>query len=76
MLWEIDVHPVKGLPDLDAVGVREAAVALGIADDLQVASSRAYLLEGGDLDLPSVERLAHELFADPVAEEYVAAHVG
>ncbi len=75
MLWEIDLRPRKGLPDRDAEGVAADAKALGLAKDVQVATARGYLVQG-DLTADRIERLAHELFGDPVVEEIAWAPVG
>jgi phosphoribosylformylglycinamidine synthase II len=70
MLWEIDLHPRAGLPDLDADGVADDVIALRLAQKVRVASSRGYLVQGPELSPERIERLARELFADTVAEEY------
>ena len=75
MLWEIDLHPREGLPDRDAAGVVADAAALGFGENLTMASARGFLVEGPALDQAAVDRLARELFSDPVVEEYVAAAV-
>ncbi|MCC6494094.1 MAG: phosphoribosylformylglycinamidine synthase subunit PurL [Pirellulales bacterium] len=76
MLWEIDLHPRLGLPDSDARGVEADAAALGLAKYVSVASASGYLLQGPELTAERVERLARELLADAVAEQYVVGQVG
>ncbi|MBL9163308.1 MAG: phosphoribosylformylglycinamidine synthase subunit PurL [Planctomycetaceae bacterium] len=75
MLWEIDLHPRAGLPDLDADGVANDVIALRLAQKVRVASSRGYLVQGPDLSPERIERLARELFADTVAEDYQLGQV-
>ncbi|HYO25796.1 MAG TPA: AIR synthase-related protein [Lacipirellulaceae bacterium] len=75
MLWEIDLHPRHGLPDREAAGVAADAAALGLGEGVSVAAARGYLVEGPHLDQDAVERLARELFCDPVVEEFLAAPV-
>ena len=75
MLWEIDLHPRAGLPDLEADGVADDVIALRLAQKVRVASARGYLVQGPDLSPERVERLARELFADTVAEEFVLGAV-
>jgi phosphoribosylformylglycinamidine synthase len=80
MLWEIDVHPREGMPDREAQRVAREAAALGIADALQVASARGFLLDceasgGQRFTRDQAEQLARELFVDSVVECHVAAPV-
>ena len=48
MLWEIDIHPADGAGRTDRAAERVAAAAreLGLADNLQVATARGYLVQG------------------------------
>jgi phosphoribosylformylglycinamidine synthase II len=73
MLWEIDLHPRAGLPDRDGEGAAHDAEALGVGADLQIAAARGFLVEAQALAQADVERLARELFADPVVEDFVVA---
>ena len=50
MLWEIDIHPAEGEPDRAGERVASAARELGIADNLQVAAARGYLIHGESLE--------------------------
>ena len=76
MLWEIDLHPRAGMPDLDAQVIAADIAALGLAKDIRVASARGFLVQGPDLSQAQVERLAAELFGDTVVEDWVAAPIG
>ena len=75
MLWEVDIYPAEGQPDLGARDVASAAAELHIAKNLAVTSARGYLIQG-DLDRAQIERIAAELLADRVVERTVAAPVG
>jgi phosphoribosylformylglycinamidine synthase len=76
MLWEIDLHPRRGLPDLEGRSVADDAAALGLAGRIDVVAARGYLVQGADLTEDRVHRLAAELFADAVVEDAVVAQVG
>jgi len=75
MLWEIDIYPAPGEPDLLGSGVASDAADLGLAGGLSIQGVRGYLLQG-DLREPQVQQLARELFADGVVERTVVAPVG
>ncbi len=74
-LWEIDIYPAEGQPDLLGSAVSADAADLGLAPDLSISSARGYLLEG-KLTQAEVERLASSLFSDAVVERTVVAPVG
>jgi phosphoribosylformylglycinamidine synthase II len=76
MLWEIDIHPAEGQPDRAGERVAAAARELGLADNLQVAAARGFLIQGTSLDQPSIERLANELLVDSVVERPTIGTVG
>ncbi|MGA2063130.1 MAG: AIR synthase-related protein, partial [Thermoguttaceae bacterium] len=75
MLWEVDIHPSEGQPDLTAHQVAAAAAELGIAQDLAVTSARGFLIQG-DLNQEQIARLADQLLADRVVECPLIAPVG
>lgn len=75
MLWEIDLHPAANSADLAAAAVTVDALDLAIADDLAVAAAHGYLLQGEQLDLAAVQRVARDLLADAVVEEFVVGPV-
>ena len=75
MLWEVDIHPKPGQPDLAGRAVAAAASHLGLADGLDVTGARGYLIQA-DLDRDQIERIARELLADSVVEETVVAPAG
>jgi len=75
MLWEVDIYPAHGQPDLMARRVAAAAAELGLAKGLTVVAARGYLIQGR-LDREQVARLARELLADGVVERTAVAPVG
>ena len=70
MLWEVDIHPADGQPDVLGRQVAATAAELGLARDLTVAGAAGYLIQGA-LDRGQVERIARELLADGVVERTV-----
>ncbi|NLY03010.1 MAG: phosphoribosylformylglycinamidine synthase subunit PurL [Rhodopirellula sp.] len=75
MLWEVDIYPRAGHPDLIGNQVSADAADLGLADAPQVTAARGYLIQG-DLSREQVARIANELLADGVVERTVVAPVG
>src|SRR5690349_16668803 len=57
MLWEIDIHPANGEPDRAAERVVSAARELELADELQVATARGFLIQSDSLQQADIERL-------------------
>src|SRR5262245_48372509 len=76
MLWEIDIHPAEGQPDRAAKRVAKMASELGLAENVQVATARGYLVQGESLDRNAVETLARELLTDSVVERAAVGAVG
>ncbi len=74
MLWEVDIHPASGQPDLVGRGVAADAADLGL-QGVRVAAAVGYLIQG-PLQPAHLERIATELLADGVVEQWVAAPVG
>jgi phosphoribosylformylglycinamidine synthase len=74
-LWEIDIYPAAGQPDLVGASVAADAADLGLASNLSVTAGRGYLIEG-DLGEAQAQQLAQELLADDVVEQTVIAPVG
>lgn len=75
MLWEVDIYPADGQPDLLARRVAGDAADLGLASQLQVTAARGYLIQG-TLDAAQVHRLARELLSDRIVERAVVAQAG
>ena len=75
MLWEVDITPLPGHPDLDGQRVAGEAADMGIANDLTVRAVRGYLVQG-DIDQSQIDRLVDRLLADRVVESVHVARVG
>ena len=74
MLWEVDIYPARGQPDLAAEAMAGEAHDLGL-ESLQLLTGRGYLIEG-QLDRSQVQQIAEQLLADRVVETTVVAEVG
>jgi len=75
MLWEVEITPLAGNPDLDGRRVAGEARDRGIAQDLNVQAVRGYLVQG-DIDRTQIDQLAATLLADLVVERVRVAPVG
>ena len=75
MLWEVDIYPAPGQPDLLGRPIATAAAELGLAADLKVAAARGYLIQA-DWDRCQAERVALELLTDRIVETAIVAPVG
>lgn len=74
-LWQIDIHPAPGQPDIRGRLVAAEAADLGLSQDLSVTAAHGFLIEG-DLEESQVRRIATELLADTIVERPVAAPAG
>lgn len=74
-LWEIDIHPVDGQPDLLGSDVMTEARELGISDSMIVEAAHGFLIQG-DLDSQSAQTAVARLLADPITERTVIAKIG
>jgi len=74
-LWEVDIYPGPGRPDLVGRGIANEARDLQLADKLAIKAARGFLIQG-DLNAEQVEQLASELLAEDVVERTVVAPVG
>ena len=75
MLWEVDVYPADGQPDLIARDVLSAAADLHWPGTLRVSAARGFLLQG-NFSADEVDRWARRLLCDPVVERAMAAPLG
>lgn len=75
MLWEVDIHPATGQPDVHAKNLVQDALDLGLGGDFTARCANGYLLQG-ELDADKVARLAGELLSDTVVEQTVCAKSG
>jgi phosphoribosylformylglycinamidine synthase II len=67
--WRVEVFSRPGVPDVQGNSVLEDIRGLGITSIEAVQSARVFLIEA-DFDAAFVERVARELLADPVCEQY------
>ncbi|HTN77517.1 MAG TPA: phosphoribosylformylglycinamidine synthase subunit PurL [Pirellulaceae bacterium] len=74
-LWEVDIHPAPGQPDLIAQHVASQAADVGLPHDLKLSAARGFLIQG-DLSRDQIDRLARELLGDTIVERTVVAKVG
>lgn len=75
MLWEVDIHPACGEPNLQAARVQGEAQELGLSADLRVVAAHGYLIEGS-LTEAEVLRAAREVLSDLIVEQTCVAQVG
>ncbi len=75
MLWEVDIYPAEGQPDLLAKRITGRAPDAGLPPAMQVRAASGYLVQGA-LDRTQIERIARELLADPIVQRTVVAPVG
>jgi phosphoribosylformylglycinamidine synthase II len=75
MLWEVDIYPANGQPDLAGQRVAADAADLGLSADVRIGAARGYLLQG-KLDREQISRLADELLVDNVVERWVSGRPG
>ncbi len=75
MLWEVDIYPAPGQPDLLGRQVAAAAAELGLAENLQIAAARCYLIQA-DWQQAQIDRVTLELLTDRVVERAIVAPVG
>ncbi len=74
-LWEVDIYPAAGRPDLAGRRVAADAADLGLGDHLTIHAAYGYLLQG-ELTREQVLLLARELLSDPIVERTTVARVG
>jgi len=73
-LWEVDIHPTPGQPDLLGRAITSQAADLGLGN-LKLHAARGFLVQG-NLDERQVQQITHELLADLVVEQPVIGRVG
>jgi phosphoribosylformylglycinamidine synthase subunit PurSL len=73
-LWEVDIHPAAGQPDLLACAVIGEAADLGVGQFAAYAA-RGFLIQG-NISHGEAERLSRELLADGVVEVAVVGRPG
>ena len=73
--WRFEVFNRPGLPDVQGNSVLADIRELGITSVEVVQSARVFLIEA-DFDQAFAERVARELLADPVCEQYYLGRSG
>jgi phosphoribosylformylglycinamidine synthase len=73
--WRVEVFNRSGFSDVQGKSVLEDIQELGIDSVQAVQSAKVFLIEA-DFDKDFAERLARELLADPVCEEYYIGRSG
>jgi len=67
---EIRVELKPGVLDAEAESIQKSLALLGVAPIAAVRTARVFVLDFGDVDAPTAERLAHEavdrLLANPI----------
>ena len=74
-LWEIDIYPREGQPNLVGEDVAVESMDLGFCAQMTVTAGRGFLIQGR-LNASQVEQIAQELLADAVVESTIVAEVG
>jgi len=74
-LWEVDIYPATGQPDLAAERIAGDAADMGLANELQLRTARGYLVDGS-LDRAQIEQLSQRLLSDAVVETTIIDEVG
>ena len=75
MLWEVNIHPLPGQPDLVGRQIATDAAELHLASNLAVAAARGYLVQVV-YTASEAARVAQEVLTDRVVEQAVVAPVG
>src|SRR5262245_45688635 len=73
-LWEVDIHPAGGEPDLLGRAVAAQAADLGLGR-FDVRAARGFLVQG-EISPGQIEQIAHELLTDLVVEKPVVGKPG
>jgi phosphoribosylformylglycinamidine synthase len=73
-LWEVDIHPAGGQPDILGRSVAAEAADLGLGR-FAVHAARGFLVQG-DISREQIDRLSRELLADLVVETPVVGKTG
>lgn len=74
MLWEVDIWPAEGQPDLLARRVIDAARAMGFGK-VDIETAHGFLIQA-EVDPKRIDAAARELLADPIVETVRIARVG
>ena len=72
MLWEVDIYPAAGQPNLLARRVAADAADLGFGRELCIDAARGYLIQG-QLSREQIDRIAQSLDAQDCANQICAS---
>ena len=67
--WKVEVFYKPEVPDTIGNGIVEDISDLGLTSVTSVRTATVYWIEG-DLDAHSIQRIATELLADPITQDY------
>ncbi len=67
--WKVEVFYKPDVPDTIGNGIVEDISDLGLTGVTSVRTATVYWIEG-DLDAQSIQRIATELLADPITQDY------
>ena len=67
--WKVEVFYKPEVPDTIGNGIVEDISDLGLTGVTSVKTATVYWIEG-DLDAHSIQRIATELLADPITQDY------
>ncbi len=67
--WKVEVFYKPEVPDTIGNGIVEDISDLGLTGVTSVRTATVYWIEG-DLDAHSIQRIATELLADPITQDY------
>ena len=73
-LWEVDIHPAPGQPDLLGRAVMTEAADLGLGT-FRARAARGFLIQG-QISRGQIDRVSRELLADLIVETPVVAKPG
>ena len=74
-LWQIDIHPAAAATDRLSTATTDEIRQLGLATDPVLSVTRGFLLQT-DASAEQIDRIAHQLLADPVVEHVAVGQVG
>ncbi|MGL6197261.1 MAG: phosphoribosylformylglycinamidine synthase subunit PurL [Thermoguttaceae bacterium] len=68
MLWEVEIRPVDGRPDVHGLAVAQDAADLGLSKTISARSAHGFLIQC-DLDEAQLRKIADNLLTDTVVEQ-------
>jgi phosphoribosylformylglycinamidine synthase II len=74
-LWEVDIHPAPGQPDLIAQHVAAQAADIGLGHDWKLTAARGFLIQAA-ISREQADQLARQLLSDSIVERYALGAPG